>query len=281
MSLQIENSTTEAAARQDWLAQRPLIGFVAITYAISWTLWGVAWLLGDSVVAMVVFVAGGFGPAAAAAIMLRRLGQPLRPWARAIVHWRVQPGFWVYALGLPFVLFAVANTSLVLMGESVQWSLIAERLGPYLATLVVTMLVLGGQEEPGWRGFALPRLEERHSPVKATLILGLVWGVWHVPIYGAIGFVVPLLLAFFYTWLYNRTGSVLLAIVLHGGLTASQDNLILLSEEVHGITDVAIGIAYVVGIAAVLLATRARLGLPRRQACAAPRSGPQAAPHEL
>jgi membrane protease YdiL (CAAX protease family) len=87
-----------------------------------------------------------------------------------------------------------------------------------------------------------------------------VWGVWHVPLYGPLGFVVPIVLAFFYTWLHNRTGSVLRAIVLHGGLTAGQDNLVLLAEETHGVTDVAIGIAYLVGVAAIVLATRFRLG---------------------
>jgi hypothetical protein len=44
------------------------------------------------------------------------------------------------------------------------------------------------------------------SPV-ATLILGLGWGVWHIALYGLAGFVVPLVLAFFYSWLYNRTQS--------------------------------------------------------------------------
>jgi len=44
--------------------------------------------------------------------------------------------------------------------------------------------------------FALPRLEHRHTPVVATLILGLAWGVWHVPPYGPLGFVVPLVLPF-------------------------------------------------------------------------------------
>lgn len=76
------------------------------------------------------------------------------------------------------------------------------------------------------------------------------------------------------TWLHNRTGSVMPAMVLHGGLTAGQDNLTLLPGEVHGVTDVAIGIAYAVGIAAVLLRTRGRLGLPGGRSV--PVAGPQA-----
>jgi membrane protease YdiL (CAAX protease family) len=246
-----------------WLAGHPLVGFVAITYAISWTSWLVAWLIGDSVVAVIVFVAGAFGPAAAAAIVRVRSGEPLRPWLLAVVRWRVAPRFWAYALALPVALYAVANVVLAVAGRPVDPSLLAARAVPYLGTLLVVMVVGGGQEELGWRGFLLPRLEARHSPVRATLILGLVWGVWHVPIYGPMGFVVPLVLAFLYTWLFNRTGSILLVMVLHGGLTASQDHLVLLAEEIHGVTDVAIGIAYVVGVATLLLATRGRLGLPR------------------
>ncbi len=60
--------------------------------------------------------------------------------------------------------------------------------------------------------------------------------------------------------LFNHTGSVLPAIVLHGGLTASQDHLVLLAEETHGVTDVAIGISYIVGVAVLLLVTGRRLG---------------------
>jgi hypothetical protein len=60
--------------------------------------------------------------------------------------------------------------------------------------------------------------------VRATLLLGLVWGVWHVPLYGPAGFVVPMALAFFYTVLWNRTHSVALCILLHASFTPAQDS---------------------------------------------------------
>jgi len=256
------STASDMRDRDDWLSTHPILGYAAITYAISWSFWALAWLLDGSIVGTIAFFVGAFGPAAAAFIMLRHLGEPLGPWARSIIRWRVAPRFWLYAIALPVVVFLVANLSLVVMGQPVEWSLITERIWPYLGTAAFVMVLGGGQEEPGWRGYALPRLQARYSPVKATAILGVIWGVWHVPLYGPLGFVVPILLAFFYTWLHNRTGSVLLAIVLHGGLTAAQDNLILLAEETHGVTDAAIGIAYVVGVITVILATRFRLGSP-------------------
>lgn len=243
------------------LARYPLLAFIVLAYAISWTLWLVAFLIGDdSVLGAVAFVAGGFGPAAAALIVLRSTGQSVGAWVRAILRWRVPGRFWLFALGFPALLFGVANLVLVALGEPVEWSLLPERLLPYLGTFVLTLFFLGAQEEPGWRGFALPRLQQRFSPVTATVVLGLAWGFWHLPVAGPLGAVVPFVLAFFYTWLVNRSSSVLLAILLHAGFTPAQDHLVLLPDVGHGAADVAIGAAYLVGVGAVLLLTRGRLG---------------------
>ncbi len=129
-------------------------------------------------------------------------------------------------LGLPVLIMAVMNTVLAALGQALEMSLLPEQIPGYLQMFLLTAAICGGQEEPGWRGFALPRLEERHVPLVATLILGLGWGVWHIPLYGLAGFVVPLVLAFFYSWLYNRTQSVLLCILLHASFTAAQDHLL-------------------------------------------------------
>jgi uncharacterized protein len=246
---------------QQWMVAHPLGGFVAAAYTISWTLWLVAFLIGgDSSLGRAVFVAGAFGPPAAGALMVKVTGGSLAAWARAIVRWRVPARYWLYALGLPAALFVVANVILAGLGEPVDWSLGADRLVPYLTTFLVTLLFLGAQEEPGWRGYALPRLQVRFSPLKATVILGLVWGLWHLPVAGPAGAIVPFVLAFFYTWLYNRTGSVLLAILLHASFTPAQDHLILIGSASHGVTDAAIGAVYLVGVLALVLLTRGRLG---------------------
>lgn len=251
---------TRTSTVNRWIAHHPIVAFVALAYAMSWLFWGAAFALGtDSALGAAAFVAGGFGPGAAAALVLWAGAGSLGRWARSIVRWRVPGRFWAYALGLPALLYAVANLVLVVLGEEVRFGLLGDRLVPYLGTFVLTMFLLGGQEELGWRGFALPRLEARFGPLGGTVVLGLIWSVWHLPL-GPLAMIVPFFLAFFYTWLYNRTGSVLLAILLHASFTPAQDHLLLQSSIAHGAADAAIGIAYLLGIVVLLIVTRGRLG---------------------
>lgn len=248
------NVLTAATGR--WLTAHPVLGFVLIAYAVSWPVWLLAWATGW----FPLVVLGGFGPASAAAVMLRLGKQPLRPWLRRLLSWRVRPRFYAYALLLPAAIYGLVNLALQVLGADVDWSLLPGRLPGYLLALLLTATLFGGLEEPGWRGYALPLLQARHTPLRATLLLGLAWGVWHVPLYGPAGFVVPLVLAFFYTWLYNRTGSVLLCVLLHGSFTAAQDELLLTADSVT-VDAVILGI-YAAAAAAVVLLTRGRLGAP-------------------
>jgi len=250
--------STLAEARPGTLVNRhPLIFYFALTYAISWPLWLLSRLAGGTP-GTVLLVMGGFGPLIAAAVTIRRSGGSLSDWARGFLRWRVPIGYYVYALALPILIMALMNLGLAALGTPADWSAVPGRLPAYLQTFLLTALIFGGQEEPGWRGFALPRLQQRHSPLVATLILGLAWGVWHIPLYGPAGFVVPLILAFFYTWLYNKTGSVLLCILLHASFTPAQDHLLLTADSPT--VDVVLLVTYLVAAGALILVSRGRLG---------------------
>jgi membrane protease YdiL (CAAX protease family) len=200
--------------------------------------------------------------------MLRLTGQPLQPWLRGLLAWRVRPLFSAYALALPAAIYGLVNLALQVLGTDVDWSLLPGRVPGYLLTLGLTATLFGGLEEPGWRGYALPRLQDRHTPFVATMLLGLAWGVWHVPLYGPAGFVVPLVLAFFYTWLFNRTGSVLLCVLLHGGFTAAQDELLLTADSLA--VDAVILGTYLACAGALVLLTKGRLGAPTATRALAP-----------
>jgi len=243
---------------RDLARRHPLGTFVTLAYAISWTLWVPA-LFGAG--GMALLALGAFGPAVAAGLVVRWNGWSIQDWLRPLVRWRVPGRYWLYALGGPAALFALMNLELALLGEDVELSRLTSALPSYLASFVVIALIGGGQEEPGWRGFALDRLQGRYSPLVATLLLGVIWGVWHLPIYG-LGFVGPMMFVFYYTWLWNRTRSLLLCVLLHGSFTAALDNLILMRDSLT--VDLVILGTLVGGAALLVAATRGRLGFDRR-----------------
>jgi membrane protease YdiL (CAAX protease family) len=252
-------SSFAQAPAKTWIQRHRLIFYVALTYAISWPLFLLSRLAGGTLGTLLIVI-GAFGPPLAAAITIRYSGQSLSEWLRAIIRWRVPVRFYAYALGLPVLIMAVMNAALAALGQEPDLSLLVERIPAYLQAFLLTAVIFGGQEEPGWRGLALPRLEQRHAPLVATLILGFAWGVWHIPLYGPAGFVVPLVLAFFYSWLYNRTQSVLLCILLHASFTPAQDHLLLSTDS--PIVDALLLSTYVVAAGVLIAATRGRLGLP-------------------
>lgn len=152
---------------------------------------------------------------------------------------------------VPVALFGATGVGFAALGYEPELSRLPNPLTTFLPTLTGLSLIAGLGEEPGWRGVALPRLQERFSPVRATLLLGTVWAVWHLPVFfidprathgitnpavllgvvdmTAVGIV---LCAFFYTWIYNESGSVLLMMLLHGGFTTATVHLIPFSDEV-------------------------------------------------
>lgn len=266
------SNTNEPAAKSElaprfgdrmraWIADHPLISFFLLAYLISWTLWGLAALGGGQV----VFLAGGLGPLASALIVTLVSRRSVRDWLRSLLVWRVSPGYYAVALLLPAAIYAVINVILFALGYRLDFSGLAGLAPAYLGTFLMVATVGGGLEEPGWRGFALPRLEARHTPLVSTLILGLAWGIWHAPLYGPAGFIVPMILAFFYTWLYNRTGSILLCLLLHASFTPAQ-NFLTLAVAPKGAgggadsIDLVILGVYVAAAAGLTLATKARLG---------------------
>ncbi len=130
-------------------------------------------------------------------------------------------------------------------------------------------------EEPGWRGFALPRLQEQFGPISGTLILGVLWAGWHLPGYlggwMTVG-VVPLLLSgmafsILATWVYNNTqGSILLMILLHSSSNAaiSIGSMVLpqnLSGSMHSLVfgGWIPAITYLIIASIILIATRGKL----------------------
>jgi uncharacterized protein len=170
-----------------------------------------------------------FGPAAAALIVSRvwrgRAGVA-ELWA-VTKRWRVHPGWYIAALALPAAGFALGHLLFVAAGNPMLP--VPGTIQPIMFVLFV--LVIG--EEVGWRGFLLRHLLRERSPLVAAILVGIVWALWHTPLYfipGMPSYGGPFLafaawamaLSFLLTWLWLGTRSVLLATVMHGAANLAQ-----------------------------------------------------------
>jgi membrane protease YdiL (CAAX protease family) len=149
---------------------------------------------------------------------------------RRCVQWRVGIGWYLIAI-FGFIPIWLVNISLFYgvnlpLALLLNWTLIFTAFFPQAVGIILTASFA---EELGWRGFALPRLQQRYGPVLGTVILGSLHGLWHLPSFftqvngpfiftSYVGFlIVAIATTFLYTWIFNHTrGSVLIATLTHG-----------------------------------------------------------------
>ena len=253
--------------------RHPMIAFFTLAYGISWAILLVLYgLLG--LPAALVILLQTLGPTIAALVMIRVLEGPTGPrrlLARVRI-WRVARRFYLFALvGIPVVSILAA---LVLPGAMVGLGdQSAAKLGIEFLAFIVVGFVSGPLfEEPGWRGFALPHLQNQMGALRGTLLLGTLWAAWHLPQYlvpewadqnGGLDatLVVTFMLmvvaiAPILTWLYNRTsGSLLLVMLAHSSINAALAVFVVATSALN------VGLLAFGGLSIVLIvATRGRLG---------------------
>ena len=206
--------------------------FFAVTFVWSWTCWLVSVAIKPQLpsLATTLMFVGSFGPSLAAVLVVASAGgrAGLRAWLGRCLRWRIGWRWVAFALLFPGVLTALAAALHTVMGGSIGPSPAAGH-GLMTAANFFLILLLGGPlgEEFGWRGYALPGLQDRMGWRMASLGLGLVWGVWHLPLFfveGTSQAHIPLALfllsvvamSVLFAWLVNHTkGSVVAALVLH------------------------------------------------------------------
>jgi membrane protease YdiL (CAAX protease family) len=291
------------SARQGLLVRYPLISFFVLAYAFSWIVWA-PWVLGKDGAGLLPInfsqAATGYlnaaailaGPTIAAFIMTAttegRTG--VRRLLGRYVLWRV---------GLRWYLFALLGVPLIMLLGTMVYSMDLPNLGAlggpsyllsYLATFAL-VVVLGGPlfEEIGWRGFALPRMEPLHGPLLASLILGVLWALWHLPEFlvpswaassgggGILGITMFTITAVTFniviTWVFNNTQtSVLLAILVHASIDAFTFPL----GEIFPAHAISSALPFIIGFGVVsvvlIVLTRGRLSYERLvEAQSAPR----------
>jgi membrane protease YdiL (CAAX protease family) len=200
--------------------RHPLVVFFVLAYALSW--W--PWILYAFDLSPLPIV--GFGPFLAAIVVLAvtRGKAGVMALLRRMVRWRVSPVWYAVALLLPVAITVAATVLNVLFGAQAPSS--AELSGwtglvPGFFLLLLVPGFGGAWEEPGWRGYALPRLQVGRSALLASLILGLLWAFWHLPlmVVGEVNWsdiVLVIAASVVFAWVFNSaSGSVLIAMVMH------------------------------------------------------------------
>lgn len=210
-----------------------LAPFLLITFGLAWGIFALFILLPEPMVAVFgqvsgrhpLFILAVYAPAIAAfTVITYHSGVPgLRRYLFRLLLWRCPPIWYVLLLvGIPLLFFG---------GAAVKGNLFAEPF-PFtsfqslILALAVTM-VIGPIEEFGWRGLALPLLQRRFAPLWAGLILGVIWGFWHLPAFLLSGtpqsawsftpfLVGSVAISLIVTPLFNASrGSILLPMLLH------------------------------------------------------------------
>lgn len=224
-----------------FVASREVLTFFALTAVFSWAVWlpGALGFVEFGPLTIAFIVAGGFGPLVSAALVTWLTGESLRVWAGQLLRWRVHFGWYIAAIAVPIVIFAASFVVYSVLGNPIEQAEVMQQIPIYVLPLIFAFnmafvfLLGGGQEELGWRGFALPRLLDRFNAVTASLIIGVAWAVWHLPLFaleGSSQFSDPfvpyatglLALSIVFTWFYRGTGrSVLLAMILHASYNSA------------------------------------------------------------
>lgn len=260
------------------VTRHQLIAFFVITFSLSWTFWiGMAFSGFGESLGLAAVVPGAFGPPLAALGVVWLTGVPLRQWVRSVSHPFVSPRWYVIAVVLPLLLVIVGLLGLIVLDINLAFGVLPERGAMFLPTVVFMLLLGGGQEELGWRGFALPELQRRLHPALAAIFLGVVWAVWHLPLFflpGASQFgtsfavyaVGVIGLSILFVWLFNRSGSVAVMMIFHGSYNASLILYPLPLERLSGaagfnVLVVGAAVVWLVGVI-ILTVTGGNLGYP-------------------
>jgi CAAX protease family protein len=226
--------STPAPPQSDgWIERHALVSYFALTFLIGWipmvprVLASRGLLSGDfssNVFDLVLVLSPAISALIVTGLTKGRAGIGALLGRYRI--WRVGPGWYAVALLLPAVTYLGAFSVNMLLGRS---GAAVPPLPSVLTTFVAALVFefVFNQEEIGWRGFALPRMQAKWSALQASLVLGVIWGLWHIPLFLSPGtpnsqlpflgfFINVISQAILLTWIFNSTrGSLLLCQLFH------------------------------------------------------------------
>lgn len=224
---------------------KEIFQFFLITYLISWSIWGSIILFPKTMGEMYfLIIFGAFGPFASATILTRKQSgkEETKKWRKNILKIRKQIKWHIIGgLGIP-LLIALLHIGYVSLTQGLPplqteppWYWLLPSIPINVFVVFVYSSAFG--EEPGWQGYAMPRLLQQYAPFTSVLILGVLWTLWHLPLQfipiwsGNEPLHLMLLytpaLAVITTWLTQKAdGSVMPAVFLHHSTNLYGDYLL-------------------------------------------------------
>jgi membrane protease YdiL (CAAX protease family) len=206
----------------NWIRSSPLVAYFVLVFGIEWLL---VLILPAFVPAMIALLIGSWLPDAVGLLVTGVAGGrgALRKLFDKVLLWRIPLRWFAIALLLPVALTLLTIGIYTLLGNAMPVFAPASQLLPIVLVSVFTG-ALG--EELGWRGTALPRLQSRWTPLISSLILGPLWGLYHLPALLLSGFpqqdlpIVPFIVAslaltILVTWTFNHTRGSLIPVFLY------------------------------------------------------------------
>ena len=261
------NEKTKTILKNPWV-------YVLATFAWTWTFWGIGIVLGLSMEAgMLLGLVGVLGPMITGigfTYMTKDKAGRSDYWKRIVDFKRISAKWYlVIFLFVPVLHILAMMIDIIAGGNGATWGEAAQNVFSNPLSIIPSILfasLIPFVEELGWRGYALDHFQERHSALASSLILGVVWSVWHLPLFfvpgsyqeslgvGTLAFwlfvigIIPLNLPF--TWIYNNTGRSTLAVILFHSMVNFTGELIALNERADTIS---IGLWFVaaIGIAVI------------------------------
>ncbi len=214
--------------------------FFLLTFAYSWTLWipsvldgiGIELPIDITGYSLVVVIIGAFAPLLAAITLIGREAgwKGIKAFFGQAIDFHFKPIYLLIALALPLAIHAIVHYLAPAVGLDVAKTLFPAEspVSPIILAIPYLFLMLiigGGQEEFGWRGYAQEPLQDKIGVLPASLVIGLIWGIWHLPLwfmagdlhsaYSFLAFVLMTTsISIIYAWLYNSSGNKLIIVMI-------------------------------------------------------------------
>lgn len=256
------------------LEERNPFTFFILTFAFSWGFWLPSiWLWLDDYgmeLYIPITALGQFAPLAAAATLIARRHGWKEVWQffRQAFDFKTKSIYFILALLVPLVIQAIAHYLIPLFGLPVADTLFPEEAGnPWLLMVPYFIFILiagGGMEEFGWRGYAQQPLQERYGVIKASLLIGVVWGLWHLPLWvfpeGQSEYSFPAFVlmttgvSLVYAYLYNASGQKLIIALFFHAMWNTASPLFPFLHQLDGVPQTGFWVFAVVSALAGLIA---------------------------